>query len=291
MTENVTSCPLCGASEFRLFDQTEFHGHSVRNQICAACGLVFQSPRMTQAESDVFYEAEYRLLYQGQAGPNPKDLAVQRARSELSLNFIRPWVAQLAYVLDIGCSSGALLKRFQSHYQAHAAGVEPGLLYRQYAQGLSLEVYSSLGDLPSSYRNSFDLISMMHVLEHLPDPVTYLRQLREDWLQPNGWLLLEVPNLYAHDCFEVAHLVSFSARTLEQVVRKSGFRLTRLSRHGMPRSRIIPLYITMLAQSDGDRSISVTPERLVSIKRKIGRAQRRLFTRLFPRLAWLTIPL
>ena len=45
---------------------------------------------MTETESQAFYEAEYRLLYQGQEGPNPKDLAVQAARAQVTLEFIRP---------------------------------------------------------------------------------------------------------------------------------------------------------------------------------------------------------
>ncbi len=66
------------------------------------------------------------------------------------------------------------------------------------------------------------LISMFHVLEHLPDPVGYLSALRQKFLEPDGWLLIEVPNLYAHDCFEVAHLngLKITAHTMELSVIK-----------------------------------------------------------------------
>ena len=90
----------------------------------------------------------------------------------------------------------------------------------------------------------------MHVLEHLPNPVEYLQNLRDKFLEPGGWLLLEVPNLYAHDCFEVAHLVSFSAHTLSQVVRKAGFRVIQLRPTDCLVPELIPLYLTLLAQPD-----------------------------------------
>ena len=289
MAEVVQNCPLCGSSAFKPFDQREFRGHPVTNQLCAACGLVIQSPRMTEAESKAFYEAEYRRLYQGQEGPNPKDLAVQSARAEYTLGFIQPQVKKLSRILDIGCSTGLLLQHLRTHYQAQALGIEPGQLYRQYAQALNLEIYPSLEDLQDAGENAFDLICMMHVLEHLPDPVAYLQNLKEKLLTPAGWLLLEVPNLYAHDSFEVAHLVSFSSHSLIQVVQKSGYRITQLRIHGHPRSQLIPLYITLLAQSEGSQPHSVKPEHLVRTKRQVGFLRRRLVTRLFPDRAWLPI--
>ncbi len=289
MNEIVTLCPLCGSTAARQFDWREFRNHPVNNLICRSCGFVYQSPRLTQPELQSFYEQEYRLLYQGQAEPSARDLAVQRARAESSLAFIQPWVRQAHTILDIGCSSGALLQRLQDHFKAHGYGVEPGTLYRQYAQSLNLEVYPSLESLPPATASSFDLVSLMHVLEHLPDPVGYLRELREKWLKSDGWLLLEVPNLYAHDCFEVAHLASFSRHTLSQVVHAAGYHITELHLHGLPRSKLIPLYITALAQPDANQSYRFHPEHLVFLKRQLGLTKRHIYTRLFPHRAWLQI--
>jgi SAM-dependent methyltransferase len=289
MTEIVPTCPLCGSSASILFDQREFRGHPVINVICQACGLVYQSPRMTEVESQAFYEAEYRLLYQGQEGPNPKDLAVQTARAQVVLDFIRQQVKSSTRILDIGCSTGILLQQFQAYYQCRACGIEPGNLYRKYAQSLGLEVFSSLEELHAPGLSHFNLVSMMHVLEHLSNPVEYLHSLRENFLEPDGWLLLEVPNLYAHDCFEVAHLISFSAHTLTQVVQKAGYRVVRLHAHGLPRSKLIPLYITMLAQPDGSTHFSLKPARLVRLRRQVGFLRRRVAERLFPERAWIPL--
>ncbi len=287
MSEQMASCPLCGSSARRLFDQREFRGDNVTNVICHGCGLVYQSPRMTSAESQAFYQAEYRLLYQGQEGPSAKDLAVQSARAQASLDFVTKQVKTCSRHLDIGCSTGILLQKFSGQYHSTVLGVEPGTSYRQYAQSQGLTVYASLEELEQSGRERFELVSMMHVLEHLPDPVDFLRNLREKQLAPAGWLLIEVPNLYAHDCFEVAHLVSFSAHTLEQVVRKAGYRLVRMRAHGLPRSKLIPLYLSLLAQPDGMVQFSLEPERLVSLKRKVGFLHRRTVSRLFPAQAWI----
>jgi SAM-dependent methyltransferase len=273
-----------------LFDQRMFRGLPVTNRICASCGLVYQSPRMTEAELAVFYKIEYRRLYQGTAGPDARDLAVQGGRADALLAFCQDRLPAVKRHLDIGCSAGLLLRRFREAYGCKAAGVEPGAAYREYAQKRRLKVYAALDEVPVKKSTRFDLVSMVHSLEHMPYPVDYLANLRENLLRPGGWLLVEVPNLYAHDSFEVAHLVSYSAHTLRQALGKAGFEIIALEQHGRPRSRLLPLYLTALARSMKDFAPSeVLAERGVRLKRGGGMARRWLLERLFPWLAWLPI--
>jgi hypothetical protein len=182
-----------------------------------------------------------------------------------------------------------LLEQFQSVYGCQPTGIEPGSDYRSYAQGLGLTIYPTLDALRATRPAQFDLISMAHVLEHLPNPVEYLVDLRQELLAPHGRLLVEVPNLYAHDSFEVAHLVAFSRLTLTQVLKKAGYEIIAYLEHGRPRSRIIPLYISLLAQPT-TASYHLVPERGVRQKRRWGLFHRRLVSRLLPRLAWLPQP-
>jgi 2-polyprenyl-3-methyl-5-hydroxy-6-metoxy-1,4-benzoquinol methylase len=224
MSEIVQYCPLCKSEHGRLFDSRSFHGKAVVNRICLDCGLVFQSPRMTEAESAAFYGEEYRLFNEGSLDPTTRNMATQHARAESLLAFTGPLVEKVSRHLDIGCSMGILLQRFAENYHCQPAGIEPGEAHRARARKEGLTVYASLDELEKAGTGRFNLISMSHVLEHLPDPVGYLVHLRETLLDTRGWLLLEVPNLYAHDSFEVAHLVSYSCHTLFQTLKKSRFR-------------------------------------------------------------------
>ena len=200
---------------------------------------------MSDAELDAFYQQEYRQLYQGSPGPSPKDLAVQVDRAGVLVSFAQGLIPRIESHLDIGCSAGLLLQGFQHAYGCRSVGVEPGTAYREYVQAQGLTVFASLDDLPPT---RFDLVSLAHVLEHIPDPRAYLARLRQEWLAQTGWLLVEVPNLYGHDCFEPAHLVSYSPHTLEQMLKQAGFQVRACDIHGRPRSAILPLYITVLAQ-------------------------------------------
>lgn len=291
MPEFVNHCPLCGSERSRLFDQRLAQGSQVSNQLCRNCGLVYQSPRMTAAEANEFYAAAYRRLYQGDEDPIRKDLAVQDLRAASLLDFIRPYVGSVDRHLDIGCSAGALLQATRSAYHSQPVGVEPGMAYRTYARGQGLTVYASLDELRQNDDGAFDLVSLSHVLEHLPNPVAYLSDLSTSLLVPGGWLLLEVPNLYAHDCFEVAHLFSFTAATLGNVVGRAGYEIIHQENHGRPYSQWIPFYVTLLARLRPDTG-SIHPlrlERLVGLKRRLGLWRRALLARLFPKKTWRAI--
>lgn len=296
MSIDVLSCPLCGSIGSSLFDRRSFREQTVANQLCSACGLVYQSPRMSDEELETFYEQEYRLLYQGSAGPGAKDLAIQRLRAEALFSFIQDRIPEVRNHLDIGSSAGLLMQRLNLGFSCQSVGLEPGEAYRSYTRDQGSTVFSTLEEIKAAGLPAFDLVSMAHVLEHIPNPVLYLIDLRKTLLAPGGWLLVEVPNLYAHDCFEVAHLVSYSPHTLAQTLEKSGFELLSVQHHGRPRSSLIPLYLTALARpvashtgNDLARDAFPVAEKGVRRKRKWGLFHRRLVTRLFPRQAWLPL--
>jgi 2-polyprenyl-3-methyl-5-hydroxy-6-metoxy-1,4-benzoquinol methylase len=293
MPINIETCPLCGSSESELFDRRVVQAELVTNRLCKYCGLVYQSPRMAEEELDSFYQKEYRKIYQGTESPNMKDLEIQRGRASALITFVGNTVAPGSRHLDIGSSAGALLLSFQDHFQTTPVGIEPGNAYREFARSKGLSVYESIEQLHASEEMPFQLISLAHVLEHIPDPVAYLSNLRKELLADDGLLLLEVPNLYAHDSFEIAHLVAFSSHTLIQTLRKAGFRVIRSRKHGQPRSQLLPLYITVLAHPLKDGSPAgeslPQPEANVPLKRNLGMLRRRILQKISPHRAWLPV--
>lgn len=293
----IKQCPLCNSTNHQMFDQRQFRGQSVANRICESCGLIFQSPRMTEEELVNFYQGEYRQVYQGGREPDPKDLLVQEKRAKALLAFCQVEINKITRHLDIGCSAGLLLYEFQKQYGCAPTGIEPDQRYSDYAKSLGLSVFSSLEELKraridlteqqASRPQRYNLISMAHVLEHLPQPVAYLQSLRTELLAQDGWLLVEVPNLYCHDSFEIAHLVSYSAHTLKETLNIAGFSIDKFQAHGAPRSQTLSLYLTALARPNRNvRKSSPTPERNVKLKRRFGLLKRRIYTKIAPGKAW-----
>jgi SAM-dependent methyltransferase len=286
---NVDVCPLCGGSDFRPFEVAGSNGLEVTYLICGWCGLVFQSPRMGDEALSSFYEAQYRRDMQGVEGPCEKDLHSQVARARTLVRLLEKAVPEVARHLDIGSSSGALMAVFAERYHCAMVGVEPGMAYRAFSRARGMNVYPALGRLAAANEGPFELITMSHVLEHLPEPVEYLAQLRSHYLAPDGHLLLEVPNLYEHHSLEPTHLIAYSARTLRETLRKAGFEVVLLRVHGGFRSAFLRLYVTALARPRGIvrkylvRRTSPSTERL---KRSLGMAFHRLGSKIAPSLAW-----
>lgn len=245
---------------------------------------------MTSQELDTFYREKYREIYQGNEGPTGKDLKIQEARAGNLVDLLKAMgIEHFARYLDIGSSSGLLMKAVQEAFNCQVSGIEPGVAYREHAKGNGLTVYEDIAQLKGADHQKFDLISLIHVLEHIPDPVRYLAELREELLVDDARLLIEVPNLYAHDCFEVAHLTSFSQETLTQVLKKAGFRPLFFEQHGSPRSKLIPLYITVIAEPSLDSPIpdGISAESLVRLKRRAGFLHRRVIERILPSYGWV----
>jgi SAM-dependent methyltransferase len=293
MPETVETCFLCSGSGSLPFDRREYRGRLVQNRICSSCGLVFQSPRMTEKELDAFYREEYSQLYRGGKGIQPREIKIQHGRAAASLAFIRENIPQVKRHLDFGCSTGVQLYDFYQKYGNEMVGVEPDPVRRDHAREKGATVYASMDELLEGERGKFDLISLFHVLEHLTNPVETLVCLRERFLEEGGRLLIEVPNLYGHDSFEIAHLYSFSRHSLTETLRKSGFEVAALKKHGRPASKILPLYLTALASAvPGVKPLAPyqpTPEKWAANKRKLGMFNRRVLQRLLPRLAWTSV--
>lgn len=245
----IEACPLCGGHRHAPFESGEDAGQQLHYRLCQTCGLVFQSPRLDDEELAAFYASGYRQIVQGSEAPTEKDLRIQAGRARHLVEFCRGRLPTVTRHLDIGSSSGALLRAFAAASGCQSMGIEPGEAYRVACQAQGMQVVPSLEDLPPDGRRAFDLVSVIHTIEHIPDPVAYFSRLRETWMAPNAALLLETPNLFGHRAVELAHLVAYSPRTLRQTLETAGFRILRLRTHGAPRSPVLRLYITVLAQA------------------------------------------
>jgi SAM-dependent methyltransferase len=247
---------------------------------------------MRSKELEDFYQEGYRSLYQETEEPTKKDLIMQEERARRTLEMIKQDVPRIKRHLDIGSSSGALLGEFKEYFGCESVGVEPGDEYRTFSTREGYFTYPSLETLPIDSER-FDMISLMHVLEHFSDPIEQLQRLRENHLSQNGFLLLEVPNLLEHEALEIAHLFAFTPSTLRETVRQAGYKTLWTKTHGSFRSPILNLYITLLAIPSNDlgedKSFRSSPIE-IKYRRIWGKFKRRVLTRVLPDWTWQSPP-
>lgn len=289
--EAQSSCPLCASQNLRDFEKVESFGFPLQYLICQNCGFVFQDSQTSQAADPDFYQQTYRRIYQASEDPTPKDLYQQTQRAFNQAE----WLKSLNHnkfsdIVDIGASSGILLETFAKNFGAQVVGVEPGNAYRALAEAKGIPMHASIEALISTKPRHFDLVTLMHVLEHLERPLQVLTQIRQELLADNGLLLIEVPNFYAHDSYELAHLSCFTEHTLNEIMQQAGFEPVASRKHGMPRSETLPLYLTLLAKpSSAGIQKPPKPEKAVRLKRNLGMFKRKILTRLNPKQAWLPV--
>ena len=97
-------------------------------------------------------------------------------------------------ILDIGAGTGDFLSFIQSEFRS-VTGIEPNQKARELAQEKGIFLEQDLKDVKGKL---FDVITMWHVLEHVPNLEETIRDV-ESLLKPNGILIIAVPNFYSFD--------------------------------------------------------------------------------------------
>lgn len=240
-------CPLCQQPPTRFhlscYDN-RFHQPGIYEIVwCDRCDLGVTRPQLSQPDLVALYRQHYSQEGQEpiQAEPNPTAPAPQNRLKAALKNFVssRPvlpsdWQGKL---LDFGCNDGEQLAIYQQlgRFELYGFDVNPAAAGQARQRGFQIHC-GDFADAPWS-DHFFDAIVLSQVIEHLPDPIATLRQLRRK-LKPDGHLLLTCPNAssfwakafrlnWAH--WHVPyHLFHYTPRSLQQLAISGGFRLTAL---------------------------------------------------------------
>ena len=195
---------------------------------CQNCGLVFLSARDHISEG--FYEDS-----QMHAG----ELNIDAWQGDTEVDDRRRFEAFKAVitnkrVLDFGCGNGGFLKKARS-ISSVCKGVELEQALEGHFKQQGLEVYTSMEQLHES-GEQFDVITLFHVLEHLPDPIKCLNGLKNN-LSENGQIIVEVPNAddallslyqsgpFSHFTYWSCHLYLFNNHSLNKLANVAGFKV------------------------------------------------------------------
>jgi SAM-dependent methyltransferase len=179
------ACPVCGAATgARPLVSTG--ARAVHR--CTRCDLgVTSPPPDPEIETDAIFVESYdggRLA--------------RRALWDRAAGARMTWIEAFqpdGLLLEIGSATGEqVLAATRRGFEAH--GVEPSRWAAAQARASGAEVMEgTLDDWCAGYGGfTVDVVAMFHVLEHLPDPLTVLRSLREV-TAASGFLFVEVPNL------------------------------------------------------------------------------------------------
>ena len=218
-------CNLCGGIEVSVLATKSRSGKPLRTVICENCGLVWSDPLPHNPQQ--FYADDYRLEYKGTYAPKPKHILragkVALSRREM----LDKYLSQPKKILDVGTGGGefAYLLKKSGH---DINGIEPNKGYARYSQSTyGLNIQNGFIQDIKQPDESFDLITIWHVLEHTENPTAVIQKLY-NLLKPEGVLVVEVPSVEAtcqapKSTFHEAHIFNFNLDTLRKLGEKIGF--------------------------------------------------------------------
>jgi SAM-dependent methyltransferase len=158
---------------------------------CADCGLLVAQPQASDAEMESYYG---RAFFEEQ-WPDPERLsalnaeAYQRHEWPLMQQLWKEWPPSPgARVVEVGCGYGVLLRLLRdAGYRASGCEMSGKAVDFCRTQGLEVIPGRAPG-LPFSHE-SFDVAIAMHVIEHVPDPRGFVKEMRE-LVRPGGLVVL-----------------------------------------------------------------------------------------------------
>jgi SAM-dependent methyltransferase len=175
-------CLICG--ERTRYDGINRQRRKQRWYHCQVCDFAQVHPMPYAVDLAAYYSTtayrdEVRKKYVGAeykdaipnaanlpAGPSPFEIDGEQRRAESWVRYLRPAKRHL----DIGSSAGVALEMYADALGVEeSVGVEPGPWGREYGARRSLYAVKA---------ETFDLVTCFHVLEHVPDPMGFLREIR-----------------------------------------------------------------------------------------------------------------
>ena len=226
-------CNLCGSDKKRILFRNDRYGINQVTAICMNCGLVYSSPRLTVESTEKFYRSdEYRNIYEGESIEKLFSIRYENAVSykyssfnpnkyvRLSfVDFLSDTKISLSSICEVGAGDGTNLIPFE-RMGKEVAGFDYSKELVSLGRKKGINIFQgSIEDIKKSY----DLIMLIHVLEHFLNPVKQLENLRS---YCKKYLFIEIPGIVNQvPSLQNAHFYYFSANTLFRCAAKAGFKV------------------------------------------------------------------
>jgi len=231
---DYTRCPACGSISIHPVLSTKDYtvsGETFPIWQCADCSLRFTQYAPTVEGIGDYYKSEDYISHS-----NTSKGLINRIYQMVRRRTVKQKRKLISHItgkkngelLDVGSGTGAFLNEMKKHGW-QAIGVEPDADARRTARELFGCDLKDINELFNLKPNSFDAITLWHVLEHVHDLQKHLQQFK-GLLKPGGHLIIAVPNYTSFDAsvykqywaaYDVPrHLYHFSPLSIKLLMEK-----------------------------------------------------------------------
>ncbi|MBN1872027.1 MAG: class I SAM-dependent methyltransferase [Candidatus Omnitrophica bacterium] len=222
------NCPLCDNNDYEIL----FIKNGFSHVRCNTCELVYVNPILDEKENERLVKAEdswQRVL------ETEEQIRIKSIEARYLIDVIEQYVRPdgKSRVCDIGCGPGVLLRvAREKGYDVY--GIEPNARCHSVLKENDIRYKAEFLPFRSSFKERFDCVFLLNVLEHLREPKAALLDLRSI-LVPSGIAVITVPNIDAlvyrilHEKSSTfgghTHIQFFNPKTLSRLLQETGFEI------------------------------------------------------------------
>lgn len=245
---------MCGSEQAKTIAEVGRGGEPVNTSVCLRCGFLYSRPRISSAQHEECYSGGgFSLEHRKSQNISNSHLLRTYKLAVRRYKYLKKWIPKESdkpfKVLDVGSGVGSFLRCCKAS-GLEVEGIEPDPAYAELSSEMfQVKVQSTNVEDADLSPESFDAVCSFHVIEHVADPKSYLQSMGNA-LKKDGFLYLECPGLdnmhtrHIKDFFWAPHVYVFTKRTLEAMVKASGFSVLEVT--DVPNG-----FIQVLAQKSG----------------------------------------
>jgi 2-polyprenyl-3-methyl-5-hydroxy-6-metoxy-1,4-benzoquinol methylase len=228
---------------FLRIDSTNKKLHDYKNYICYNCGTIYHLPKIKLSKLINHYNNDYRNTESFLKYEKNKliDLPIRFEWTGTSFTrFYAFYKIINSYkkikfqstdkILDFGCYQGAFLYACREVFKTKVVGTdysEEGLKMAE--KFFNIKTYKTTKNF-FGQKIQAKLITLLHVFEHLDDPVNFLQKIKKNLLKKNGYIYLEIPNPFSNPLNDPTHLNLYSEETIKYILKSTNYQLCHLEK-------------------------------------------------------------
>ena len=237
-------CPVCDSIKPELLFEQRFQGISGTGLLegydvvaCENCGAVYSDRIPPEERFGEYYSTASKYEFSHRGGEQHEEEII---RVEELAKWLSKRLPLDLPILDVGCATGELLLKLRAEGFSDIYGLDPSRECVERAQKLhGLAMIQGVLGAKSKDQRAFGAVILSAVLEHIPDTEQFIDDLNQ-WIRPNGYLIVEVPDLQFFDKsrnapyqeLSIEHINFFTAESLKNLMGRFGLALIE-ERHFM----------------------------------------------------------
>jgi 2-polyprenyl-3-methyl-5-hydroxy-6-metoxy-1,4-benzoquinol methylase len=250
-------CKICGEKKYIKIDfnniylrtdsgNKNFHNFSQR--VCYNCGVVYQFPQIDKEKSTLYYETNSRNTKHPIFLDNEErfDFPIQFEQTGISFQrFFHFYKIIKKYseiypdlimdskktILDYGAYQGAFLYACKKKFGVRTVAYdynEKGLEHAKNFLGID-SIVKSIEISKDVFEEKIDLCSALQVIEHLYNPLNFLKHVKNNILKKSGYIYVEVPSALTSEYSNPVHLFMFTKKSLSNLFSMAGYKIIHIA--------------------------------------------------------------